>query len=80
MTKFIALRKAFGFDSVARDLADNLSANWSRDNVQKILAGMKSRRLTYRGPRRLVNLSLTAARAFAAPQSKPRDFTAPYFQ
>lgn len=65
MAKFKALVSAFGFDKNAADMANDLNASYSPGNVQKILAGMKARKIFYRGPRRLMSgLSSIARQAF----------------
>ncbi len=70
MSKFTALRSVFGWDKNAVDLADNLSGNSSRENIQKILGGLKMRQLFYRGPRFLMRSFGPVAKVFKPVSSK----------
>ena len=71
MSKFQALRLAFGWDRNASDLADQVSAGSSRENVQKVLASLRVRQLLYRGPRFLMNSFASATKVFRPKASNP---------
>ncbi|PZP55036.1 MAG: hypothetical protein DI586_08095 [Micavibrio aeruginosavorus] len=70
MIRLSSLRSVFGWDKNAVDLADNLSGNSSRENIQKVLGGLRMRQIFYRGPRFLMRSFTGVAKVFKPSSSK----------